>query len=427
VIAGVLPIAGLTSEQQFSVEPLERCLTAQAQVIELKHFPNWRKPSHHLDSPESRQDVHWVELFFDLVHVVAIFLLGSFLASHLDLQGFLVFAGLFVAIFFAWADCSVYNSIYVSLDVVHRMIMAVQTITMMVMATAIPEILDGGWIYFALAYACNRTLTAMMYLRARQVGAESTSFASEQGRNFLILAGVFAVSAFLPAPYSYSLFAIGILLIQLQYMLPRFGTLRHERFMPRLHHVAERFGQFMLILFGEGFFKLVVTLTQRGLTDVGIETLVNFVMGGLSLFALAWIYFDCVGNAEPKSQRRSLMVAYWLGHLVIMLSTIMISVALAGEVYVGFMEPYPAGYGLVGTTGLLVFLSSLWLLKQLVDGRDTTARYHSASVRLFGIGVAVLMIAVYRFVPAIIGNLLWAIALYSQLLVPLYRASRHQP
>lgn len=393
----------------------------------MKSLPIWRKPSHHLDSPGSRQEVHWIELFFDLIHVVAIFLLGSFLSSHLDLQGFLVFSGLFIAIFFAWADCSVYNSIYISLDVAHRTIMAFQTITMMVMATAIPEILDGGWFYFALAYACNRALTATMYLRAREDGAEGTSFAGEQGRNFLVLAGVFAVSAFLEAPYSFTLFAIGILLIQLQYMLPRFGTLRHERFMPRLHHVSERFGLFMLILLGEGFFKLVVTLTQRGLPNVGFETLVNLVMGGLTLFALAWIYFDCVGNAELKSQRRSLMVVYWLGHLVIMLSTIMISVALAGEVYVGFMEPYPTGYGLVGTTGLLVFLSSLWLLQQLVDGRETTARYHYASVRLFGIGVALLMIAVYRFVPALVGNLLLAIALYSQIVIPLYRARRLKP
>lgn len=390
----------------------------------LKSFPIWRKPSHHLDVDNPSNHVHWVELFFDLVHVVTIFMLGNFLSHHLDFPGFLVFTGLFLAVFFAWADSSVYNSLYISTDIPHRSIMALQIVTMMVIAAAIPEVLEGGWVYFALGYALNRALTAYLYWRARSVGAEKTSLAAEQGRNFFVLAGVFALSAFLPQPIAYWVFGAGIVLIQLQYMLPRIGTLRFERFLPRLSHISERFGLLMLILLGEGFFKLVVTLSDKGISSVGPDTLVNFIMGGLSLFALAWIYFDCVGNALPKSRKTSLMVTYWLTHIVIMWSAVLIGVALAGEVYVGFMEPYPTGYGVIGSIGLVVFLASLWILQHTVDGRDTTRCYHSGGVRVFGIAFALLLLIIVPFVPAIIGNLIWGVALFSQIVIPFYRILR---
>ena len=98
---------------------------------------------------------------------------------------------------------------------------------------------------------------------------------------------MFALSAFLPTPVAYWVFAAGVAAIQLQYMLPRVGTLRFERFVPQLGHISERFGLLMLILLGEGFFKLVVTLAEKGVYSVSAGTLFNVTMGGLSLFALA--------------------------------------------------------------------------------------------------------------------------------------------
>ncbi len=48
----------------------------------------WRRPRHYMDVDETHDRVHWVELFFDLVHVVTIFILGNYLSHHLGWQGF---------------------------------------------------------------------------------------------------------------------------------------------------------------------------------------------------------------------------------------------------------------------------------------------------------------------------------------------------
>ena len=387
-------------------------------------FPIWRRPRHYMDVPDSHDHVHWVELFFDLIHVVTIFVLGNYLSHHLDWSGFLVFTGLYLAIFYAWADNSVYNSLYISTDMAHRATMAVQIVTMVIIAAAIPEVTGKGWVYFALGYALNRALTAHMYWRARAVSGEACPMAREQGRNFFLLAALFAVSAFLPKPLAFWVFGAGVVMIQLQYMLPRVGTLRYARFVPRLGHISERFGLLMLIMLGEGFFKLVVTLADKGIYKVEAGTLVNVVMGGLSLFALAWIYFDSAGNAKPKSRDNGVLVAYWLAHIAILWSAVVVGVALAGEVYVGFWEPYPTGYGALGTVGLAVFLASLWILQHLVADRDRTCHYHSGGVLLFGIALALLVLVIHPFVPAIVGNALWGLALFSQIGVPVYRGLR---
>lgn len=384
----------------------------------------WQRPRHYMDADDAHDHVHWVELFFDLIHVVTIFILGNYLSHHLDWPGFWVFTGLFLAIFYAWADSSVYNSLYISTDMPHRLAMALQIVTMMVIAASIPEVGGKGWMYFALGYALNRALTAYLYWRARCVDTSANELAQEQGRNFFVLAGLFALSAFLPKPLAYWIFGAGVAAIQLQYMLPRVGTLRFERFVPRLGHISERFGLLMLILLGEGFFKLVLTLADKGIYKVGAGTLFNLVMGGLSLFALAWVYFDSAGNAKPKSRDNGVLLGYWLAHIAILWSAVTVGVALAGEVYVGLWEPYPAGYGALGATGLAVFLASLWILQRLVADGDATCRYHSAGVRLFGIVIALVVLAVHPFVPSIVGNALWGLALFSQIGVPIYKAVR---
>ncbi|MCA0919702.1 low temperature requirement protein A [Pseudooceanicola nanhaiensis] len=70
-----------------------------------KDFPIWTRPRHHLDiEGGAGNHAPWVELFYDLVHVVTIFLLGNYLSHHLDWAGFWTYTFIFIAIFFARTD-----------------------------------------------------------------------------------------------------------------------------------------------------------------------------------------------------------------------------------------------------------------------------------------------------------------------------------
>lgn len=169
----------------------------------LSDHPMWRKPKHHADLDHVHDHVHWTELFYDLIHVVSIFLLGNYLADHFDLAGFMVFAGVFVTLWYAWGELSIFNSIYVSTDFWHRLIMSVMIITVMFMAAAITDITQGGWAYFAIGFSANRVMIAMLYLRVWLSDCDSKDLCYEQIRNFLFFSVVFGLTAFMPKPMAF--------------------------------------------------------------------------------------------------------------------------------------------------------------------------------------------------------------------------------
>lgn len=388
--------------------------------------PLWRSPRHHQDLSESHDHVHWVELFYDLIHVVMIFLLGNYLSHHHNLAGFVAFSMLFIAMWVAWGETSVYNSLYVSTDWLYRMCTAFQTLSVMFMAASIPAIEPSlsdpgkGFSYFSAAYATNRMILGLMYFRAIKSKAEHTSLAHEQSLRFFLLGLLFFVAAFLPASVGVLLFICGIVMTQLFYFLPKLTIMRLERFTPRMGHFSERFALLLLIVNGEGFFKLVVTLSEKGIYKVGADVLFNVAFGGLAVFALTWIYYDFVGNCKTREGNRYLYMT-WLGHMFLMLSAVMIGVALAGEVYVGFMETYPIYYGNLGSLGLATYLTSIMIIQKSVEPH-TAHRFANPKVLLIAISLALFCFAVFRFVPSILGNLIWVSAIVVVLLVPISRA-----
>lgn len=384
----------------------------------LTDHPMWQKPQHHLDVDDAHDHVHWTELFYDLIHVVTIFLLGNYLSDNLGIQGFLVFAGAFVALWYAWGELSVFNSIYIAVDFWHRLIMAIMICTVMFMAAAIPAIDGKGWMFFALGFAANRLMIAALYFRARRSNASSRSLCSEMVRNFGIFSVIFAITAFLPKPLAYWAFGAAMIATQAIYMIPRISVLRFERFAPRVGHMAERFALLTLIVLGEGFFKLVVTLSEKGIYKVSPDVLVNFVIGGVSMFVMCWLYFDFVGNGKLKKINLSNLVIWWLANLTLMLCGVMVGVALAAEVKVGFWEPFPTKYAAIGCFGLAGYIAMLWVLQQIIEHRFAHD-FSRAAVRLFGITLAIATYFVVPYVPTLIGNILWGTALFSQIAIPL--------
>ena len=243
---------------------------------------------------------------------------------------------------------------------------------------------------------------------------------SEQARNFLVFAVIFAGSAFLPTPFAYWVFATAVVATLALYVIPTISVLRFDRFVPRMEHMAERFALLTLIVLGEGFFKLVVTLSEKAIYKVQPDVLSNFVFGGISIFMLCWMYFDFVGNAKRKDRRPSTIATWWLAHLVLMLCAVMVGVALSADTKVGFWEPYPQQYAALSCFGLAGYIAMLWALQNVVEHRYLSD-FGRWDVRLLGIVLAIGCFLVVPHVPSLVSNLLWATALFSQIAWPLMR------
>src|SRR5919199_5398923 len=81
----------------------------------------WQRPRLRTDEEEHRErKVSWLELFYDLVFVVVISELTSYLSGHVSLEGMLGFSLLFVAVWWVWIGGTLYNERFETEDVSYR-------------------------------------------------------------------------------------------------------------------------------------------------------------------------------------------------------------------------------------------------------------------------------------------------------------------
>jgi Bacterial low temperature requirement A protein (LtrA) len=83
----------------------------------------WKSPRLRINTDgEESNHASWVELFFDLVFVVAIAELSHTLEQHLSWHGFIQFAALFLPCWWAWVLVTFYVDRYETDDPTHRIL-----------------------------------------------------------------------------------------------------------------------------------------------------------------------------------------------------------------------------------------------------------------------------------------------------------------
>ena len=118
------------------------------------------------DQADGPRSATWLELFFDLVFVVAVAELAHNLSENVSVLEFLAFAGLFVPVWWAWIGSIFYATRFDTDDLVHRLFTAIEIFLVVVLAVNIHDgfgATSGG---FALAYAAIRGLLVFKYYMA---------------------------------------------------------------------------------------------------------------------------------------------------------------------------------------------------------------------------------------------------------------------
>ncbi|MEV3926897.1 low temperature requirement protein A [Actinomadura coerulea] len=262
-----------------------------------------------------------LELLFDLTFVVAVAAVTARYAHHVAdghaLTGLVPFLQVFFAVWWAWMNFTWFASSYDTDDVPYRLLTMVQMAGVLVIAAGVPAA-DGRSDYRAVAigYLLMRTALVAQWLRA---GAEDPAGRRTALRYALgiavaqagwILWIVAAEAGALPSSAQVPCFA---LLAVLELAVPRWA----ERAAPTAwhpHHIAERYGLFTLILFGES-----VLAASNGVGSALDEAgpgrpLIAVAGSGLVLlFSLWWLYFLAPAG-DGLDGRRHLSYLWGYGH-----------------------------------------------------------------------------------------------------------------
>lgn len=246
---------------------------------------------------ESSQVTH-IELFFDVVYVLAVTQLTELLLSRLTPLGTFQVAVLMLAVWWAWVDTAwITNWFDPDRPLVRVMLIALMGISL-VMSSAIPLAYGDRGLWFAGAYVSLEVGRCIFVVAA--LGEDPPL--RENFQRMLIwrltsaplwlVGGIVHGSARL-ALWTGAL-AIDTAAAMAGFYIPRMGWSRPSNWSIRGAHLAERARLFIIIALGE---SILVTGSVFGDLPRDPATLTTFAAAFLATVALWWLYFDRSADA----------------------------------------------------------------------------------------------------------------------------------
>lgn len=237
----------------------------------------------------------WLELFYDLVFVVAVAALGHRLLVDHDWRGAWAFIGLFVPLWWSWASYTFYADRYDTDDLAQRLLAVGQMVAIALMAASISGDDADSMAAFAAAFVLARAILLAMYLRAYRHVAETQELVAGYLKGFSAGGALWLVSIWVPDPWRYALWTVGLLA---DFATPYLMRKAQAAVPLSVSHLPERFGLFTILVLGESIAAVVAGLSHF---DWEIGATIRGVLGVIAASALWWLYFD---NQQGSVVRR---------------------------------------------------------------------------------------------------------------------------
>jgi low temperature requirement protein LtrA len=240
----------------------------------------------------------WLELFFDLIVVVALRDAGEILIEthdgHIAPQQFLHFVLVFLPLWWIWAGHTIYANRFDTDSRQHRL----STLLIMFLLIVISaQISADAQEHFALAVACYcaaRLIIAAMYFVSRRKHHHRGGFATTLGIVFAAGAAISLSSVLLEPPWSYLVFYAGILFDMAALVLLN----RRLHVVPaHTSHLVERVGLLTIIMLGESVLSISAALAHIAWNPSNVMAAVS---GFVMVSAIWWIYYDSFHLLERR-------------------------------------------------------------------------------------------------------------------------------
>jgi low temperature requirement protein LtrA len=259
-----------------------------------------------VSDPASR----WIELFYDLIFVAALLIFSVAVGHVHPSSGIIWLVLVFAALWWVWFSTTVCANRFHMVDLPHRLLLLFQMLVIVLMAMEARVSVTRDSAYLAAEYGFLVLTVGFMYFRgARLSGSSGHGYAMRLAVLNAVSAACFFVAAPLPESGRLVLSAVSLVLLVIFsiVMLQRaddFSASDEE-------HLLERMGAFTLIVCGEAFVEIAISVSDATIDTVNVAALVfEFIL----VFSLFTSYFDDIPAAGLNRRR----FAWWaLLHLVV--------------------------------------------------------------------------------------------------------------
>jgi low temperature requirement protein LtrA len=312
-----------------------------------------------------------LELLFDLTFVIAVAALTERFAEAIG-EGhaaalIVPFLQVFFAIWWAWANFTWFASAFDTDDVPFRLLTAVQMAGVLVLAAGVPAALDhGDYGAVTLGYLIMRVGLLAQWLRVALEDRGSRATAVRWATGIAVLEVAWLSRQWVADRGLLSeeaLRTVFTALVVCELSVPLWA----ERARPTSwhpHHIAERYGLFVIILLGESVFA-ASTGVQRALAAGGVSVpLVTIGVSALVLvLALWWLYFlHPAGEGLASHRERSYVWGYGHYGIFASLGAVGAGLSIAVEQTGGHLDASPVAVGYAIAVPVAVFLVLVWAL-----------------------------------------------------------------
>jgi len=242
----------------------------------------------------------WLELFFDLIFVVALRDVGEILAEahdgHIAPQQFLRFVLVFLPVWWIWAGHTIYANRFDTDSRQHRFATLLMMFLLVVISAQVSHAAqDAGTYTLAVACYCGaRLIVAGMYFVSKRKHHDRGGIATTVGTVFAVGATVSLSSVLLPPPWSYGVFYAGIL-----FDMAALVVLNRRLHVVPAHtaHLVERVGLLTIIMLGESVISISAALAG---INWNRSNVIAAVSGFVMVSAIWWIYYDSFHLLERR-------------------------------------------------------------------------------------------------------------------------------
>ena len=326
------------------------------------------------------QRVTFVELFFDLVYVLAVTQLSHLLLEHLGVHGAAQTALLLMAVWTAWIYNAWFTNWFDPDRRVVRLVLLGVMLASLLMSASLPEAFGERGLVFAAAYVTMQVGRTVFVIAAL---GEDPGLRRNFQRilSWLVASGLLWLAGGLAQGRSREALWLAAVVADFTapacgFYTPGLGRSRTTDWTITGGHMAERCQLFVIIALGE---SLLVTGTTFGELPLSAVTVAALVVAFAGSVALWWVYFDrsaedagevIARSADPGRLGRS---AYTYCHIPMVAGII---VAAVGD---ELMLAHPGGHAGAATAatvlgGPALFLAGHGAFKRMVFGRVSVPR-----------------------------------------------------
>ncbi|HEY5369752.1 MAG TPA: low temperature requirement protein A [Hanamia sp.] len=247
---------------------------------------------------KAERKISWLELFYDLVYVIAISTITHYVAQQFSIDALLDYFYMFVIIFWGWLNGSMYHDLH-GTDGLRTKLM---TLWQMVIVAALVITLHSEAEHL-LFNATIVLLIMQMYITYLwwSVGLydrEHRRLNLPYSIIYLISFGLMFATLFVEQPYIRILFYLALILNCSPPFVTCFLLKRKSDALSLSSSMTERLGLFIIIVFGEVVLGVINGVIATH--DLSAIVWVQFVLAIGIVFSLWWLFFTIVSDRECK-------------------------------------------------------------------------------------------------------------------------------